>query len=145
VETATAPRAFKPGQYLTFRVAKQDFAIEASTVRAILPLHQMASLNEPHHWIQGFANLSGRDFPVVDLREKLGIEKGSQGRQPCILAVESNGRIAGFIADRVSEVLQLRERDFRHGAVRNHGRARRLLDPDQILTENEWSELLTSL
>ena len=91
--------------------------------------------------ICGVASLRGRDFPVVDLRGKLGIAHGSHGRQPCLIVVEagsgSGARLIGFVADRISEVLMLRDRDFRKGSVRVNGRSRRVLDPDLILTDEE--------
>jgi chemotaxis signal transduction protein len=133
--------SFKAGQYLTFRVARQDFAMNAEFVRGILPMHEMVALEAAHEWISGFAAIGGRDFPVIDLRAKLEIAHGSHGREPFIIVVETTGRLAGFIADRVSEVLELRQRDFRNGALRGYGRPRRVLDPNQIMKEEDWSVL----
>jgi purine-binding chemotaxis protein CheW len=135
VETISEPKA---GKYLTFRVARQDFAMSADFVRGILPVHEMVALETPHQWICGFAALGGRDFPVIDLRAKLEIPHGSHGREPFIVVVEAGDRLAGFVADRVSEVLELRARDFRNGAVRTNGRPRKVLDPDQIMTTDDW-------
>jgi chemotaxis signal transduction protein len=129
---------FKAGKYLTLRVARQDFAMNIAYVRSILPVHQMTAI-AAHRWICGFAAISGRDFPVIDLRAKLGIPHGSHGREPFIIVVETGEKLVGFIADRVSEVLDLRPRDFRNGAVRTHGRARRLLEPGLIMTNEDWS------
>ena len=107
-------------------------------VRSILPVHQMTAI-AAHQWICGFAAISGRDFPVIDLRAKLGIAHGSHGREPFIIVVETGEKLVGFIADRVSEVLDLRPRDFRNGAVRTRGRPRRVLDPALIMTNEDWS------
>jgi len=132
---------YKAGKYLTFRVARQDFAMDAECVRGILPMHEMVALEAAHEWIRGFAAIRRRDFPVIDLRAKLAIAHGSHGREPFIIVVETRGKLAGFIADRVSEVLDLRHRDFRHGAVRGHGRPRKVLDPDRIMNDEDWSAL----
>ena len=131
--------AFKAGKYLAFRVARQDFAMNIAFVRSILPVHQMTKIDD-HHWICGVAAISGRDFPVIDLRAKLKIAHGSNGREPFIIVVETEEGLAGFIADRVSEVLELRLRDFRNGAVRTHGRVRRVLEPSQIMQAEDWLE-----
>ena len=72
---------------------------------------------------------------MVDLRVKLESRTGSHGREPFIIVVQHEGRLVGFIAERVSEVLELRTRDFRNGMVRTHGRARRVLDPNQIMNQ----------
>lgn len=129
---------YKAGKYLTFRVARQDFAIASECVRGILPLHQIVALESPHSWLCGFASAGGPDFPVIDLRAKFGIARGPRGREPFIVVVETTGGLAGFIADRVSEILDLRARDFRNGALRGHGRSRRVLEPDQLLTPEDW-------
>jgi chemotaxis signal transduction protein len=130
----------KAGKYLTFRVARQDFAMSIAFVRGILPINQMTATAAPQ-WICGFASVNGRDFPVVDLRAKLGIAHGTHGREPFIIVAATGERLVGFIADRVSEVLDLRARDFRNGAVRAHGRPRRVLEPAQIMREEDWSAL----
>jgi chemotaxis signal transduction protein len=135
------PPAASAGKYLTFRVARRDFAMSAEHVRGILPVHEMAALNARHGWIIGFAAVGGRDFPVVDLAAKLAIPNGSRGREPFIIVVATGEKLVGFIADRVSDLLDVRARDFRNGALRGHGRPRRLLDPEQIMTEEQWSAL----
>jgi len=129
---------YKAGRYLTFRVARQDFAMNIAFVRSILPVHQMKAI-EADKWVCGFAAVSGREFPVVDLRAKLGIAPGSHGREPFIIVVDTGEKLAGFIADRVSGILDLRARDFRNGVPRTHGRARRVLEPAQVMTAEDWA------
>jgi chemotaxis signal transduction protein len=119
--------------------------MHASRVFALFPARELIALETPPSqgsWICGVAAVRGREFPVVDLRGKLGIPRGSRGRDPLVVAVEvisvsGTPRVLGFVADRVSEVLTLRDRDFRNGSVRVSGRSRRVLDPDSILTEEE--------
>lgn len=145
-DKAPVETVYKAGKYLTFRVARQDFAMNIAFVRGILPMHQMTAIQAPGELpICGFAAVGGSDFPVIDLRAKLGIPHGTHGREPFIIAVESEGRLVGFVSDRVSEVLNLRARDFHNGAVRGHGRPRRVLDPDRIMTAEDWSAFSSSL
>jgi chemotaxis signal transduction protein len=131
---------FKAGKYLTFRVARQDFAMAIGFVRGILPVHQMAA-SHAHTLVCGFAAIGGRDFPVIDLQAKLGIEPGVRGREPFIVVLEVGDRLVGFIADRVSAILDLRAWDFRSGAIRTRGRARRVLEPAEIMKEEDWPAL----
>lgn len=123
-------------QYITFRVARQDFAMEASCIRGLLPLHDLVMLAGPHQWVVGIAAIRERDFPVIDLRAKLGIRHGTRGRRPCIVAVELSGpRLVGFIADRVSDVIELRNHDPASNTVRISGRTRRVFNAE-ILAED---------
>ncbi len=109
-------------------------------VRGILPVHQMTAI-EAHKWICGFAAVSGRDFPVVDLRAKLGIAHGSHGREPFIIVVETRGRLVGFIADRVSEDTRAARQGFskRSGADARTGATRAGAGSDH--DEEDWSAL----
>ncbi len=128
----------------------------ASRVRAILPSQEFTPLGNTiaesrpllgafgeaawlEKWTCGFAALRGRAFPVIDLRAKLGIPYGSRGRQPCIVVVEVGTplgpQLAGFVADRISEIVQARERDFSRGKLRAAGRPRHVLDPEILLSE----------
>jgi chemotaxis signal transduction protein len=148
VASFLAQSSFAGGKYLTFRVARLDFAINSSCVRGIMPARDMTPVETPppgtpdqflrnQRWTIGFASLQGRDFPVVDLRAKLSLPHGSLGRQPCIVVVEVGGmhgpQTMGFIADRVTEIVQVRERDFTRGKLRNGGRPRQVLDPACLL------------
>jgi purine-binding chemotaxis protein CheW len=135
--TADLP-VHKSGRYLTFRIARQDFAISADPVRGILPLHEMDAMEVPHPWLCGYAAIAGHDFPVVDLRAKFELPHGSRGREPFIIVIEARGRLVGFIADRVSEVIDVRQMDFRNNVVRGHGRPRKVLEPERVLTDAEW-------
>jgi chemotaxis signal transduction protein len=143
---STEARGFK--SYLTFRVARRDFAIDAGRVRGILPSHDLVAVPRTHPAFAGIASLGGRPLAVFDLRVKLGLPQVSQGSQPRIVVIEVIGgegrrHLAGFIVDRVSDVVVYRDRDLSHGALRGNGRPRRLLDPDQIASEDEllclWS------
>jgi len=120
--------------------------MDADLVRGILSAREMIPLkrNEEFErlsksdpWTCGFAALKGRDFPVLDLRAKLGLPHGTHGRTPCIVVVELEGmhgpQLVGFIADRVSEIVQARERDFSRGKLRNGGRPRAVLNPNVLL------------
>jgi chemotaxis signal transduction protein len=145
------PLADKPyvqaqtGQYLTFRVARIDFALDASHLRGILPSRDLEPVAPSPRlsrlfgeWTCGFVSIRGRDVPVVDLRGQLNLPHGTHGRHPCIIVVEiasaEGPRLAGFIADGVAKVIHARERDFLHGKLRFGGRSLRLFDPDVLLT-----------
>jgi purine-binding chemotaxis protein CheW len=124
---------------MTFRIARQDFAIDATAVRGILPARELERV-DPNPgltnffgpWICGFATLRGRDVPVIDLRAKLNLPHATQGRQSCIVVLEIPGpdgpRLVGFLADRVVDVVPARARD-----LTGRLRLRRVLDPNFLL------------
>ena len=131
--------------YLTFRVARQDLAIEAGRVRGILPLSELEPMPGVRPGLLGITSLKGQVVGVIDLRSKLRLPYASQGSQPKIVILELSGgdrqRLAGFVADRISDVVVYHDRDLRGGALRGQGRPRRVVDFDQLVTENELEGL----
>ena len=144
METRAAEPVPGAGQYLTFRVARERFAVTAARVRGILPVRDLEPVAPSPdlyrhfgEWICGFASLNGQDVAVVDLRGRLRLPHATHGRHPSIIVVEidtpQGPRLTGFIADRVSEVFHARERDVSAGKLHVRGRTRRVLDPNSLL------------
>ena len=110
----------------------------AQCIRGLLPWHEYEPLeNGPIGNITGTAAIRSRVFPVVDLAGKLGLPRANRGRNPCIVVVEltapSGPALAGFIADVISDIVQVRERDFIGGKLRTGGRPRTVLDLVRLL------------
>jgi chemotaxis signal transduction protein len=141
VESLPATSGHAPSQYLLFRLARQYFAIDAARIYAILPAEDLIPLESPFGLICGTAAVCGREVPIVDLRSKLNIPRASQGRTPCMIVVRTltggENEFVGFVADRISGLEAVRTRDLRNGFAHTPGRVRRLLDPDQIVSEHE--------
>jgi chemotaxis signal transduction protein len=61
-----------PKPYLTFRVARQDLAMEAGCIRGILPLTELEPAAAGRRGFLGLTSLKGQMVGVIDLRTKLG-------------------------------------------------------------------------
>lgn len=143
--------ASAPKSYLTFRVARRDLALEAARVRGILPLSELTPLPSARTGLLGIASLQGRAVAVLDLRARLDLPNVSPGPQPKIVVVEvaPGGEVApdgvlhlaGFVADRVSDVVLYRGRDLRGDTLRGQGRPRKLIDFDRIVTADDVAGL----
>ena len=107
-------------EYLPFRIAGRDFVIDASRVRAIVPFEG----SQDHH-----------SFPVIDLRERLGLPGVVYGRRRFLVVVEtgvSESGLAGFVADYVSDLIKGSAEECRGGKLRGRGRPRWVLDPNSL-------------
>ena len=144
-ESGVAESGWRSGQYLTFRIARHNFAMEARSVRGILPARDMERVQRAwpgvHSFgenIRGYATLCGKDLPVIDLGSKLRLPNAAQGRNWSIVAVEvetpEGPRLAGFLADRVNNVVHARAHDFSNGKLRVRGRLRQLIEPAALLS-----------
>lgn len=103
-------------------------------------------VRHPVSWVRGVAGVLGREFPVIDLRVKLGMPEASHGKRPLLIvvevrALEADVRLVGFIADKVSDIVSHREADFRRDTVRVNGRPKSRISLDQLLTSDELQML----
>ena len=129
-------------QYLTFRVARRDLALDAECVRAILPIEELIPMPSSRPGVIGVVNMTSGSAVVVDLRARLNLPIASPGPQRRIVVVEAAaGHLAGFVVDRVSDVVRYRSRDVRNGVLHGIGRARRIVEVDQVVSEDDLVRL----
>ena len=128
--------------YLTFRVAGKELALDAARVRAILPIEELIPLPSTRPGVMGAVKLTSGSAMVVDLGARLNLPAASPGPQCRVVVVEAApGRLAGFVVDRVSDVIRYRSRDLRNGVLHGIGRARRLVDVDQVVDDDDLVRL----
>ena len=119
--------------------------MEASCIRGILPLTDLEPAAAGRSGLLGITSLKGQVVSVIDLRSRLQLPHASQGSQPKIVVLEltagTRQHLLGFVADRISDVVVYRDRDLRSGALRGKGRPRKLVDFDQLVTQDELAGL----
>jgi chemotaxis signal transduction protein len=130
-----------PKSYLTFRVARKDLAIEASQVRAIVPMNGLIHLPRARPGILGVVLVAGHIVNVVDATERLQLPPWRRGKQRQIVVLGEAGKCAAFIADRVCDVVRYSGRNLSRGMLRGEGRNRTLVHFDQIVRESDFAEI----
>jgi purine-binding chemotaxis protein CheW len=104
VETKTAT-------YLTFRIGKEDYAVDVLKVREILELVKITQVPKTPSFMKGVINLRGSVVPVVDMHIKFGLPSEEQTVDTCIIVMEvnigSDVVVLGAIADMVKEVIDI--------------------------------------
>jgi purine-binding chemotaxis protein CheW len=99
------------GQYLTFRLGQEIFAIEVAKVREVLDLSPITAIPRTPEFMSGVINLRGSVVPVVDLRLCFEMARTESTRNTCIVVVEvlldNDSIVIGALADSVEEVIDL--------------------------------------
>lgn len=99
------------GQYLTFKLDEEVFALDISTVREVLDFTKITKVPQTPDFMLGVINLRGSVMPVVDMRLKFGLSKAETTVNTCIIIVEIelDGEITmlGALVDSVQEVKEL--------------------------------------
>jgi purine-binding chemotaxis protein CheW len=98
-------------QYLTFKLAKEIFAVDVAKVREILDFIPATKVPGTPDYMRGVINVRGNVVPVVDMRLKFGMDKTEQTVDTCIvvmeITVDDDTAVLGALVDSVQEVFEL--------------------------------------
>jgi purine-binding chemotaxis protein CheW len=96
-----------PRQYLSFRVAEQEYAIDILRVQEIRGHTAITTLPQTQPWVRGAMNLRGVIVPVLDVKERFGQGPTDYHRFSAIVVVSAGQRMVGLLVDAVSDVVEL--------------------------------------
>ena len=102
--------------YLAFELDKEIFGVDVLQVREILEYTTITRIPQLPGYICGVINLRGSVVPVINMREKFGMEQTEFTVDTCIVVVEieiDNERsIIGALVDSVEEVFELEPKEI---------------------------------
>ena len=153
--TAAAVTA-EPGQYLTFMLGGEMFAIGILAIKEIIEYHGLTEVPMMPDCVRGVINLRGAVVPVMDLLARFGRPPSAETKRTCIVIVEVQGpegerHVIGVVVDAVNEVLDIASADiepppsfgaqvradFIQGMGKVRGKFVILLDTDHVLSIEE--------
>jgi purine-binding chemotaxis protein CheW len=110
------PHSLGSGQYLTFFVAGEEYAVSILKVKEIIEYDTVTAVPNTAPWIRGVTNLRGNVVPVIDLAVKFGLPASQASKFSCVVitevAYEGDKLIMGVMADSVSQVLDFSADDI---------------------------------
>lgn len=119
MNTATTDRGAEPaaaasaGEYLSFRLGKEEYGIDILRVQEIRSYEEPTRIANAPAFIKGVVNLRGTIVPIVDLRLKLGCERADIDAFTVVIVLSVGGRVIGVVVDSVSDVIRLSGADIR--------------------------------
>ncbi len=142
-------------QYLTFILAGEEYGIDILRVQEIKGWDTVTPIPNTPIYIKGVINLRGTIVPIIDLRERFGLEKLPYGPTTVVIVLkvvsEHRDRIMGIVVDAMSDVYnvtgeQLKpppefgsviDTAFVKGLATVDGKMVILLDTDHLLNSGE--------
>lgn len=98
-------------QYLSFRIAGEEYAVDILRAREILAYGTVTRVPQAPPTIRGVLNLRGRVVPVCDLAVKFGLPESQVTSRTCVVIVEvalsGEETLMGIMVDAVNQVLDL--------------------------------------
>lgn len=93
------------GEFIVFRVGRQEFCIDIMSVREIRGWSPATALPHTPSYLRGVINLRGAVLPIVDLADRLGFAATEASARHVIIVVQIGEQIVGVLVDAVSDIL----------------------------------------
>jgi purine-binding chemotaxis protein CheW len=100
-------------QFVTFQLGAETYGISILKLNEIIAYQSCTTIPNVPGFIRGVLNLRGIVVPVIDLRERFGMELKDYDQFTVILILDVSGRIMGLVVDMVSDVLTLNSDDVK--------------------------------
>jgi purine-binding chemotaxis protein CheW len=155
----TATVAGQAGQYLTFVLAGETFAIGIMAIKEIIEYSSLTEVPMMPPYVRGVINLRGAVVPVLDLPVRFGKAASAVTKRTCIVIIEvalgSDRHVLGLVVDAVNAVLDIPSGDiepppafgasirteFIRGMVKVDSKFVILVDIDHVLAGDEVQAL----
>ncbi len=104
-------------QYLTFIMADEEYGVDILSVQEIRGWESVTPIpNSPAH-IKGVINLRGTIVPIIDLRQRFGLQNVKYGPLTVVIVLKvdtkKGSRVMGIVVDAVSDVYSLANDDMK--------------------------------
>jgi purine-binding chemotaxis protein CheW len=146
-------------QLISFTVGAEEYGIELLRVKEVIRTRQITWLPKAPACVKGIINLRGDVIPIVDLRERFGLESVEHTAMTRVIVVEVDGRPVGMTVDSASQVVRVpadqfdppppmlgeAARDFITGVGKIDGKLIIMIDAERILSIEEMSQISGSL
>jgi len=106
------------GQYLTFSLGDDSFAIPIEHVLEVLEIEKITRVPRTVDYLLGVINVRGSIRPIVDLRTKLDLPPINREEDEAYniiileLIIENETNVIGIVTDMVDQVVTLKEENI---------------------------------
>jgi purine-binding chemotaxis protein CheW len=95
------------GQWVAFRLSGEIYALPVTHVEEIQRVAEITRVHGAPHPVRGIMNLRGGVLVVVDLRQRLGLQRADVQPESRVLVAAVRGRRLGLLVDEVLQVVHL--------------------------------------
>jgi len=143
-------------QFLTFELAGESYGVEILKVQEIRGWEPVREIPNTPDFIKGALNLRGSIVPIIDLRERFGMESTEYSPITVVIVLcvdnTEGSNVMGVVADAVSDVLEIKlgeikdtpklgskiDTRYMRGMYVGNKQMVMLLDSDKLLDSEEF-------
>ena len=89
-------------QFISFSVGDEEYGLELLRVKEVIRVREITWLPKAPSFVKGIINLRGDVIPIIDLRDKFGLESREQTAQTRVIVVEVDGKPVGTVSPGIS-------------------------------------------
>jgi len=144
-------------QFISFSIGEEEYGLELLRVKEVIRIREITWLPKAPSFVKGIINLRGDVIPIIDLRDKFGLEAKEATTMTRVIVVEVEGRMIGMVVDSASQVVRIPadqidppppmlggfSQEFITGVGKLDDKLIILLNTDAILTMEEMNALST--
>ncbi|HVO40845.1 MAG TPA: chemotaxis protein CheW [Spirochaetia bacterium] len=141
-------------QFISFSVGDEEYGLELLRVKEVIRVREITWLPKAPSFVKGIINLRGDVIPIIDLRDKFGLEAKEATAHTRVIVVEVEGKLMGMVVDSASQVVRIPadqidpppvfgavSQEFITGVGKIDDKLIVILNSDAILTTEERAQL----
>jgi len=142
-------------QFISFSVGEEEYGLELLRVKEVIRVREITWLPKAPSFVKGIINLRGDVIPIIDLRDKFGLEAAEATAMTRVIVVEVDGKLMGMVVDSASQVVRIPadqieppppvfggfSKEFITGVGKIDDKLIVLLNIDAVLTAEERTQL----
>jgi purine-binding chemotaxis protein CheW len=142
-------------QLISFEVGEEEYGLEILRVKEVIRLREITRLPRAPSFVKGIINLRGDVIPIIDLRDRFGLERQEYTAMTRVIVVDVESRLVGMVVDAASQVVRIPadqiqppppivgglSAEYIKGVGKLDSRLIILLNIDRILSHQEKTEL----
>ena len=105
------------GQYLTFQLGREEYAVDILRVQEIKGWERATRIPHAPDYVLGVINLRGAIVPIIELRKRFALESTEFGPTTVVIVVKVTSphgeRTVGMVVDAVCEVYNVPHADVK--------------------------------
>ena len=94
-------------QLITFIVEKENYGVNIQEVKEVIKIREITKLPKAPSFVKGVINLRGDVIPIIDFRDKFGLEQMEYTDMTRVIVVEVDNKSIGVVVDSVSHVIRI--------------------------------------
>jgi purine-binding chemotaxis protein CheW len=142
-------------QLISFLVGDEEYGLDILRVKEVIRIREITRLPKAPSFVKGIINLRGDVIPIIDLRDKFGLESREYTTMTRVIVVDVEDKLVGMVVDAASQVVRIPadqidppppivgglSAEYIRGVGKLEDRLVILLNIDRILTTEEKIEL----